>query len=389
MGQGVSRYQRPDPETIKANRFDAAMRFGDESRFWNGRTTPVVHQFSPEKAVDTAPVAAVGPSSNTGQKSQMAATHGAIVDFLTVVIPRERLMENRVPRVSLLLANIFGIDAPDARITEVQARRWQFYNESAYIVDAQGEVIGRYGQGGNGDTICISLSGAACRFVRNWRTVAHMLELHRGRISRCDLAYDDYDGVFGSVRDHERAALSGAFAESGRPPMTKFLDDHGTGKGSTLYVGQKGHKQCCIYEKGKQLGVAESPWVRFEARLYGKHQQIPRAVLTDPMQFLRGSYTYLGKLLASVAAGMACRIELATRTVQATGHAMVKWANRQIGPTLHVLWQALGEETPAFLREHVAREGLPSRFKRACTAAQLPAYVRETLWPKEAQPCLS
>ena len=386
----MTRRDRPDFEEIKARRFAVASAITDrEESFWNGRATPVVHQFSPDRLVDNAPVASVGPVSNTGQKSPVAATHGAIVDFLTVVIPRAQLLDHNVTRLSLLLPNVFGLRAPDVRLTDVQEKRWQFYSHSAYIIDAQGEVVGRYGEGGNGDTICISLSGAACRLVKNWHTVAYMLELHRGRISRCDLAYDDYDGVFGAIRGHERAALNGAFAGNGHPPMTKFLDDHGTGKGSTLYVGQKGHKQACIYEKGKQLGVAESPWVRFEARLYGKHQQIPRDALVNPMHYLRGAYSYLGSLLASVGDGLACRIELAKRTVEATGHAVVKWARRQVGPTLGLLWRALGEETPEFLREHVSREGLPARFKRACTAAQLPAFVRETIRPREPISCLS
>ncbi|MBD9368368.1 replication initiation factor domain-containing protein [Xanthomonas sp. XNM01] len=370
---------------IKSRRMHVALS-EREASFWSGRAAGVAHPFS---AGEAGKGGAVGPVSNTGQKSQMAATHGAIVDFLTVVIPRARLIDHGVTRVSLLLYNVFGLSPSDVRIAEVQVKRWQFYRESAYIVDAQGEVVGRYGEGGNGDTICISLSGAACRFVKNWWTVTKKLELHHGRISRCDLAYDDYEGVFGDVRVHERAALNGAFRGNGAPPTTKFLDDHGSGKGCTLYVGQKGHKQCCIYEKGKQLGVAESPWVRFEARLYGKHQQVPREALINPMKYLRGAYGYLTTLLASVAHGAACRIELAKRTVEATGHAMKRWARRQIGPTLHVLWQAFGEKTPEFLREHVSREGLPARFKRACTAAQLPAYIRETMWPEEAQPCLS
>lgn len=367
----------------------AALSYTDaEAGFWNGRAAAVVHRFSAGRPVDTAAGTADGPVSNTGQKSPIAATHGAIVDFLTVVVPR-RLLAERVDRLSLVLPQLFGLDARDVRVCDVQTKRWQFYSESACIVDRNGEVVGRYGQGGNNDTVCVSLSGGACRFIRNWPLVAQKLELNGARITRCDVAYDDYDGVFGTVRDHERAALAGAFAGNGRPPITRFLDDHGSGTGSTLYVGQKGHKQCCIYEKGMQQGVAHSPWVRFEARLYGKHQQIPRDVLTNPMHYLRGAYSYLGELLAAVGDGLACRIELARRTVEATGHAVVTWARRQVGPTLGLLWQALGEETPQFLRDHVSREGLPARFKRVCTAAQLPAFLRETLWPKEAQSCLS
>ena len=341
----------------------------------------------------------IGPRSNTGQKSTQVPQHGARVDFLTVVFSSDRLAERGLSRVSLLLPGIFGLQPSDVRAGELRAKRWQFYKSSAVIVDSNGQLVGRIGADGNGDTLCISLTGTACSYIRpeQWHSVRMQIEALGGRISRCDAAYDDYDGVFGTVRQHEaraRATLTEQggcmlFASGGTPPKTKFLDDHQGGTGCTLYVGSKGHKQLCIYEKGKQLGVAESPWVRYEARLYGKHQEIPADILTNPMQYLRGSYEYVHTLLAGIGDGLASAVEYTKRAVEHTGAAMVRWGRRQAGPFLNVLAEAFGDGFESFLRENVLREGMPSRFKRICKASNVAAYVRETINAERVQLCPS
>ena len=44
-----------------------------------------------------------------------------------------------------------------------------------------------------------------------------------------------------------------------------------------------------IYEKGKQLGDATSPWVRWELELHNKSRVIPFDVLTAPGQYVAGA----------------------------------------------------------------------------------------------------
>ncbi|WP_203323054.1 replication initiation factor domain-containing protein [Pseudoxanthomonas beigongshangi] len=344
--------------------------------------------FSPVGAVGSQ----IGPRSNTGQKSALP-THGALVDFLTVVFSQDRLAERGFTRISLLLPGIFGLRPSDVRAGELHAKRWQFYKASAVIVDSEGELVGRIGCEGNGDTVCVSLSGAACKFIRTrdeWRRVRMQIEACGGRISRCDVAYDDYDGLMGTVRELEAKARetlteSGGcllFANGGTPPKTKFLDDHGGGSGCTLYVGQKGHKQLCVYEKGKQLGVTDSPWTRYEARLYGKHCEVPTDILTEPMKYLRGSYGYMELLLAKVCEGIACAIEYTKRAVEATGTAMQRWSKRQWGKSAWLLIQVFGVEGFArYASEVIAREGVPARFKKLGKASAIVNQLRAELCP--------
>lgn len=315
-----------------------------------------------------------------------------MVDFLTVVFSKDRLAERGFTRISLLLPGIFGLRPSDVRAGELHAKRWQFYRASAVIVDADGQLVGRIGAEGNGDTVCVSLSGAACKFIRTrdeWRRVRMQVEACGGRISRCDVAWDDYDGDLGTVRQLEAQARETLteqggcmlFANGGTPPKTKFLDDHGGGSGCTLYVGSKGHKQLCVYEKGKQLGVTESPWVRYEARLYGKHCEVPTDILTEPMKYLRGSYGYMELLLAKVRAGTAAVIEYTKRAVDASATALERWLRRQGGKALGLLLEVLGDGFSDYIKERVAREGMPTRFNGKGKASEIIQQLRAELCP--------
>ncbi|HHW4685727.1 MAG TPA: replication initiation factor domain-containing protein [Xylella sp.] len=327
-----------------------------------------------------------GPHSNTGQKGDCSVS----VDFLTVILSREVLAQKGYldePRFLLYL--LFGLKPEYVSMGPVTSRRWQFYLSSASILDANGDLVGKMGCDGNNDSFCISLTGAACRYIRDWSKVKRVLEPLGARITRCDVAYDDYDGVLGTVRFHEERtrqhlAPSGGcllFSSGGTPPRTRFMDDHNNGSGCTLYVGQRGHKQLCIYEKGKQLGVVESPWVRYEVRLYAKHAHVPLDVLVEPMRYLRGSYDYIDQLMSRVDAGGGTRLPVVVKHVEATGEAMVRWLRRQVGPALGLLRQALGDSFVSFVEDRVTRDGLPSRFRGVCGRVGLLAHLRETLNP--------
>lgn len=315
-----------------------------------------------------------GPSSNTGQKSTVAVPvtgAGAIIDFLTVVFPGEVLEEAGLTDLGRLLSVVFGLTAVQA--LPIRERMWQFYRLSSVLVDGAGEHVGRIGLDGNGGTVCVSLSGAGTRWVDDWHHVHAQLDALGGRISRCDVAHDDLDGRYLDVHALRELANAGEFAEGGRPPKSRFLSDEGHGTGSTLYVGSKGHKELCAYEKGKQLGLPESPWVRVEVRLYGKHapdRQVPLGVLLDPVSYLRGSY----RVLAGLIRGACSKIATEKAKVQASATALVRWLKRQAGQSLGVIFHALGGDAVSIvdaLSHHVARSGLPGRFRGAMSATEV------------------
>jgi phage replication initiation protein len=342
--------------------------------------SPADGTFSPARPVESrAPGSAIGPSSNTGQKSS-----GALIDFLTVVFSAQSLQAVGLTRAEFILQTIFGLRG-EIVAGPIRERSWNFYRLSCVLVDRAGEVVGRMGFDGNGDTVCVSLSGAGTRWIPQSRmggAVADHIERLGGRISRCDIAHDDHDGDALNVHALRELAQSGAFAEGGRPPKTRFISDEGHGTGCTLYVGGKGHKELCIYEKGKQQGMPESPWVRMEVRLYGKHVEgraVPVDALRDPVAFLRGAYRAIAHLIV----GACTRMRTEKAIAEAKVSAMVDWLSRQAGKSLGAIFRAFGGDALAAadaLCKHVARSGSPGRFVGVMSA---------DLLNQELQACLA
>lgn len=338
---------------------------------------PPVGGFSPVEPVEPESGGVFGPGSNTGQKG------GALVDYLTVVIPRQRVEDRGLSDLRHLLGTIFGFRGEVVH-TAIRERRWQFYKSSANLIDRDNEQVGKIGLDGNGDSICISLSGAGTRWVRNWHTVAHELRSLGARISRCDLAFDDYEGERFNVQALRERAKAGDFMQGGTPPKWQFVDEGNSGEGCTLYVGKKGHKQLCIYEKGKQLGLSSSPWVRAEVRLYGKHCVVPLETLTDPLAFLRGAYDVVEELLVDVVHDECTRIKTERAQVEATGEAMVEFLTRQIGPSINLIVEAFGGSWADFVQTRIVRPGTPGRFRGIATGEKLARLIYEELTPCRA-----
>lgn len=338
-----------------------------------GECSAVVgHPFPPVGPVERA--AGVGPGSNTDQKVR----GGALVDYLTFVVPESRVEAAYITKLSDFLDHVFGFRG-EVVASAIRERRWQFYTHSAVLVDREGELVGRIGVGGNAGTMCVSLSGAGTRWVKNWKqTQARLAELG-ARITRCDLAFDDYEGKIFNVHEMRERAANREFMQGGTPPKWRFLDDGGNGTGCTLYVGSKGHKELCIYEKGKQLKHRGSRWVRAEVRLYAKHCEIPLAVLTDPLSYLRGAYDVLALLLADIGREFCTRLKTTRAAVEATGEALVAYMRRQIGPSLHLLFEAFGASAEDFIRHRILREGSPGRFRGIAKGERLQQLLREEL----------
>ncbi len=317
------------------------------------------------------------------------------IDWLTFTFPLARLEECSQTNMDFLGEFLFG-SAAMLRVLRPTGRGWQFYANCAYIMDREGEMVGRVAWGGNRDTMMVDLSGSGCRWVKSWSLVQFQLQVLAARISRCDVAVDDFEGVSldasrrqsaDDLRDLAEQARGGLFKGAGRPPLTNFRDDHGHRKGCTLYVGKKGHNQLCIYEKGREQGDETSPWLRYENRFYGKHvgdeagkRGVPLDILAHPLQFFRGAHAWLNSLCERIGlVDVARRAVVVKAKVEATANALVQWMRTQVGPSLNLLVQSLGESADAYLRKHLTRDSLPSRFKGLGAADQLHNLVRQQL----------
>ncbi|MDF3983285.1 replication initiation factor domain-containing protein [Luteibacter sp. PPL554] len=306
-----------------------------------------------------------GPVSNTGLTGSLGGDRaktafGVCIDYLTLVMPESHVLEQGQTTQSLL-GYLFG--SKGLMATELRAKQWQFYSHSAYIHDPEGNTVGRIGRGGNRDTWCVSLTGEGCRLVEDWRRVQVQADNLAAHISRVDVAFDDYSGLVFDIHSINAMAKGGEFNGNGKPPVTRFIDDHGSGKGCTVYVGGKGRKELCAYEKGKKFGDPESPWVRIELRLWSRNCVLPLDVLSYPERFLRGSYKVLDERLPIVKHPEAARPEYTRREVDATAEACKRFLKQQCGPMLHMMWSALGPSAEEWFKEHVFRNTVPARFK--------------------------
>lgn len=119
------------------------------------------------------------------------------------------------------------------------------------------------------------------------------------RISRCDLAHDDIEGIYSSSELADDADTNGGFALTNKLPQVQHLGDwkRHEGRGRTLQVGSRANgKLYRGYEKGKQLGDPESPWFRHEVELGNKSRIIPLDVLLHPSDYFAGTYPYMAEI---------------------------------------------------------------------------------------------
>lgn len=188
--------------------------------------------------------------------------------------------------------------------------------------------------------------------------VESWLSEHRCKITRIDLAHDDFEGETISIAKAIEWEQEGLYTSQGRPPKTHLRDDRGSGDGKTFYIGQRTNgKYCRIYEKGKQQGDPTSPWCRLEIEFKSKNQRIPYKIISNRSQYLAGSYqpfNYLHKEQSSL------KTKEKEKTIEV--EAVIAWARETCGPTLNFLCMLHGGDIGKVLDE-VIRPGIPKRLR--------------------------
>jgi len=214
----------------------------------------------------------------------------------------------------------------------------------------------------------LQLNGKGCGMVSDWESVQELLEGLGAVISRVDLAVDFLDGEY-SVDDAYSLYDRGAFINRGRNPEldTQGSWHEGGTKGRTMYVGKLKHgKTLCVYEKGRQQGMPDSDWTRFEVRLGNRDRVIPLDVLTNPDAAFVGAYPALRDMLE------AASMEIPTQREEAKGglaHGLYH-LERCYGKYMHQALSMTGC-SPSDLVEEVRIFGLPKKLDPAGGSAGL------------------
>ena len=236
------------------------------------------------------------------------------------------------------------------------------HSSALRVLGVEGQV-GVMAIGGNGNTVYISLSGAGMAWIRNLRKVAIALQSYGATITRVDLAFDDFHGEFFDMPWVCDLARAGFFdADNGNCVKRSKIDDLGSLRGSSLYIGKKGVKEFNLYEKGKQLQSPNAAWIRGEGRLWSKNRVIPYEVLTRPMAFMRGEFPAMASFMPF--RGAAKRCDVMQAIADATYEGAERWLLHAAGKTINFMRRAgeRADEHPTELVNKLSRDGTPGRF---------------------------
>lgn len=286
----------------------------------------------------------------------------AMIDWVTITFGEETLdngddvpvtPEQVAIAVSNRLSGIFGYGITSKRESGVN-----FYRESYVIGDNYGFV----GHGGQRGTVMVTINGTGCAAAQEgWeiRLKAFLEIAERSKITRIDLAHDDYTGKTYSVDRADEDHTNGLFNCGGRNPDCEYRGNwkNPNGKGRTFQVGnRKNGKYARIYEKGRELGDKNSEWVRVEVEFKSVDRHLPFQMLIEPGAYLADAYPAFNWISETQH-----RIKTTQKQKQAEIDKALNWLKTQCGAYLHHFSELLGRDE---LMAKVCRDDtLPNVFK--------------------------
>lgn len=287
------------------------------------------------------------------------ANASAFIDWLSVTLPFE--LNGPPLDWAQSLPTILGVR--DLVIGQQENGTAGFLHSAPLIIRraATAVKVGKLAWGGESqrNRVYLSISGALCARITDWESVASHLYQLSARITRVDLAHDDVEGVRG-VELAESMYDAGAFQSGGRNPICSYQGDwkQVSGLGRSFYVGKRGHgKLLRVYEKGKQLGDATSPWVRWEVELGNRDRVIPLAVVTEPAPYMAGAFPALAFISAE-----SVRIPTQRKVLQTSLQHLIACLGDSYGKTINAM--LMQGYDPADIVAVVQRSGIPRRLHR-------------------------
>jgi phage replication initiation protein len=294
--------------------------------------------------------AAIPPDSNTGGKSP-DASQLAFIDWLafTFIPPSE---SEPLPWIQEQLAQVFNF--PNLTL-EIGQKGWYGYK---HRIDLGHYGLLAFGGESQHGSYHIELNAHGCGLVTDWPKVKQWGETFGARITRSDLAHDDYEGQSVSIQQAIDWYEEGGFTGSGRPPKRQLIEDFDSGDGKTFYVGARENgKLCRVYEKGREQGDKSSPWVRVEVELHNKSRVIPWDIVVNPGHFLAGAYPCL-KFLSAIQ----YKIRTIQKSVNMTYSRMVAWLKESAGKAVSLMLEVNQGDAEAVVSQ-ILRPGRPRRLQ--------------------------
>ena len=270
------------------------------------------------------------------------------------------------------------------------------YSYSATLY-ADGQQAGVICWGGKNLGCYVSFMGTGCNALDMNRLYEEIKNIPAIKITRIDLAHDDYAGKH-SIKRALTKAKKGMFNSGGRPASYMYVESghltekqlkenfqvlkeqggHETkstakksfgfipSKGKTLYIGSReSGKLLRIYEKGKQLGDKKSKWVRWEVELHSSQRVIPLDAMVKPSEYLAATYPALA-FLSVEQCKIKTTIKQAAMTIERIVENQVTNTRKAINMMRVICGMSDTEIVDKFVKDIVepdCRSSMPSRLK--------------------------
>lgn len=255
---------------------------------------------------------------------------------------------------------------------DTEQKKGSFYKWRYHLVSQSGAKVGQIEFGGahtlrkdGTPTARIELTGQGCRIfegaaeadhAKRWLALKAKLSSVAGRISRLDIAFDDFAGTY-NLAYAVKLWQQGKFDARGQTPDMETVSHAKGTKGDTVYIGSRASEKFMrVYDKGKEQGDESSVWVRWEVQFSSStRRELDLDMITSPAEFMRGAYKCLEFICETLR-----RIDLTKEQATANIHGAIKHLRRQYGKTLNFLMQTFPDDSS--LGEFVinlSRPGLP------------------------------
>lgn len=241
-----------------------------------------------------------------------------------------------------------------------------------------GQAIGVAACGAKNGGCYISFTGAGTALLDMAKVHQQIQYLPMIRITRVDLAFDDYQGIYSVDHAFDQWKLGNFKAKQGGiNPKSGWIMSDGTltddgdvtyEGGRTFTVGKRiNGKMCRIYEKGKQQGKVDSNWTRWEVELRSKDREIPLDILLRPEDYFVGAYPVLAFVQMYVPVEQVTRVTTRKKKVKTVYDNSVIHARRSVGKLINVMRSSreMSDSEIVAALTSIDPCAVPSRLKQA------------------------
>ena len=237
------------------------------------------------------------------------------------------------------IEHIFGL-----QLTLADKGKKNMYQSSFEIGDKCGFVC----VGGQRNTYLVMLSGRGCSMAKEgWEQRLYTFlttVATRGKLTRIDIAHDDFDGTkinldWGNMMDG-----MGGFQNGNRPPNVEHKGNwkRPNGRGRTLNIGSRESGMYLrLYEKGRAEGDPDDNWQRAEVEFKSRDRILPFTMLLSPSEYFIAAYPCFQMLSEDIQPE---RIETMKKAATINAHAALEIIKKQYGKYINVFKQVFEPE---------------------------------------------